>query len=196
VKAHLKTILVLSFGVGSLATVLNFVTFPNAGVSINTFTGSMEAALAATEPLLGREVLVAQAASGNPLAANLQGKPTIVKIYADCCPACQRLKPVMNSLQQQFNGKANFVIFDVSNRQTTQTAAARAKELGLSDFLAAHRTQTSTVAIVNPKNGQTLTQFRYNFKQQDYVNGINSAIDDGTVRFWVRDTGEGIALED
>ncbi|MBE9012528.1 thioredoxin family protein, partial [Pseudanabaenaceae cyanobacterium LEGE 13415] len=123
-----------------------------------------------------RSATVAQA-SNNKLAAQLQGKPTIVKIYADWCPACQRLRPVTESLQQQFGDRANFVIFDVTNRSTTQAAEARARELGLSDFLAAHRGQTSAVAIINPSNGQVLTQFRYNFNQQDYVNGIERAIE-------------------
>ncbi|BAU14598.1 hypothetical protein LEP3755_51470 [Leptolyngbya sp. NIES-3755] len=156
-----KTILAMGIGVVGLATIASYTLLPNRGVSENS----------PTQP-----VQVAQAPRGNALNAQLQGKPTIVKIYADWCSACQRLRPVTDSLQQQFNGQANFVIFDVTNRSTTQAAEARARELGLSDFLATYRSQTSTVAIINPSNGQILRQFRYNFNQQDYVNGIESAI--------------------
>jgi thiol-disulfide isomerase/thioredoxin len=158
-KAQLKTILVAGLGLVSVAAIAYYTLFPKAVVSSNR-----------------PETTIAQAPRGTALASQLQGKPTIVKIYADWCSACQRLQPVTESLQQQFGEQANFVIFDVSNRSTTQAAEAKARELGLSDFLATYRSQTSTVAIINPSNGQILRQFRYNFNQQDYVNGIQNAI--------------------
>jgi thiol-disulfide isomerase/thioredoxin len=112
-----------------------------------------------------------------PLAARLQGKPTVVKIYADWCPACQRLRPTFTELQREYDGRINFLVFDVTNRNTTEAAQNLARETGLSEFLKNHRTQTSTVAVVNPANGQVLTQFRYNFDRQDYVNGFNRALE-------------------
>lgn len=164
-KAAFKTALAVGVGIISLAAIASYTFFPNRGVSENRPTTTE------TQP-----VRVAQAPRGTALAAQLQGKPTIVKIYADWCSACQRLRPVTTSLQQQFSGQANFVIFDVTNRATTQAAQAKARELGLNDFFTTYRGQTSTVAIINPSNGQILRQFRYNFNQQDYVNGIESAI--------------------
>jgi thiol-disulfide isomerase/thioredoxin len=170
-KKHLKSILLLGVSVVGIASVAGYSLLSNAG---QRATNSAPQAMEASD---NQSAIVAQASNNNRLAAQLQGKPTIVKIYADWCPACQRLRPVTEALQQQFNGRANFVIFDVTNRSTTQAAEARARELGLSDFLASHRSQTSTVAIVNPSNGQVLTQFRYNFNQQDYVAGIERAIE-------------------
>jgi len=171
-KAHLRQIALFGFGIVGLATVASYAIVPNVGSRSATAENTQ---VVETSDMNG--VTVAQAPDNNRLAAQLQGKPTVVKIYADWCPACQRLRPVTESLQQQFNGRANFVVFDVTNRSTTQAAEARARELGLSDFLAAHRGQTSTVAVINPTNGQILTQFRYNFNQQDYVNGIERAIE-------------------
>lgn len=173
-KAKIETVLL--FGFGSLATVLSFAALPEAAVSGNNLIASIQVDRTAIEPLPARETLISQAPKGNALAAELQGKPAVVKIYADWCSACGRLSPVMNSLQQQFNGKANFIVFDVTNRKTTEAATARAKQLGLSNFLAVHRAQTSTIAIINPSNGQIMKQFRYNFNQQEYVNAINQAI--------------------
>jgi len=172
---HLKEIALFGFGIVGLATIASHTLLPHAGASGNRSETPEMNQTAGTSDMQG--AVVAQAPNNNQLAAQLQGKPTIVKIYADWCPACQRLRPVTEALQQQYNGRANFVVFDVTNRSTTQAAEARARELGLSDFLAAHRGQTSTVAIVNPSNGQVLTQFRYNFDQQDYVNGIDRAIE-------------------
>ena len=182
-KAQSKVFLLLSLGLGmAAAAALHFTTPPQAAVSHSVSALSTETNPSTPETLLGQDLVVAQASRGNGLAAELQGKPTIVKIYADWCAACQRLRPVTNALQQQFNGRANFVVFDVTNRNTSQAAEARARQLGLSNFLAAHRAQTSTIAVINPANGQVLRQFRYNFNQQDYVNAINQAIPRVTAR--------------
>lgn len=162
-KAQVKTILVAGLGLVGVAAIASYALLPKAGVSSD-------------RPKTPSQTTIAQAPSKTTLAPQLQGKPTIVKIHADWCPACQKLQPVTNSLQQQFGNQANFVTFDVTNRSTTQAAEAKARELGLSDFLATHRSQTSTVAIINPSNGQILQQFRSNFNRQDYVNGIQNAI--------------------
>ncbi|MCU0550907.1 MAG: thioredoxin domain-containing protein [Leptolyngbya sp. Prado105] len=172
-KKHLKSTLLMSVSVLGVASIAGYSVLSNAGQRA-TDTMQVSQAMEITD---NQSAIVAQASNNNRLASQLQGKPTIVKIYADWCPACQRLRPVTESLQQQFKGRANFVVFDVTSRSTTQAAEARARELGLGDFLAAHRSQTSTVAVINPSNGQILTQFRYNFNQQDYVNGIERAIE-------------------
>jgi thiol-disulfide isomerase/thioredoxin len=169
-KNHFKPVLLLGVGVAGIASIVGHSVLSNAGQP------AMGDLAQANKTLDDSALVVAQASSNSRLAAQLQGKPTVVKIYADWCPACQRLRPVTESLQRQFSGRANFVVFDVTNRSTTQAAEARAKALGLSEFLAAHRSQTSTVAIINPSNGQVLNQFRYNFNSQDYAAGIERAI--------------------
>ncbi|MBW4552390.1 MAG: redoxin domain-containing protein [Aphanocapsa sp. GSE-SYN-MK-11-07L] len=148
-----------------------------AGVSALVLGTTAVSHFSMTTTQLSLAMQPANAQTVSPLAAQLQGKPTVVKIYADWCPACQRAKPTFAALQQQYQGRVNFVVFDLSDRGTTQVAETRARQLGLSGFLDHHRTQTSTVAILNPANGQVLTQFRYNFNEQDYVNGLNRALE-------------------
>ncbi len=82
----------------------------------------------------------------------------------------------MASLQQQYGNSVNFVVFDVSDRASTQTSEVKAQQLELSDFFNAHKSQTATVALIDPNNGMTLEQFRKNLNQQDYVNAIDMAI--------------------
>lgn len=172
-KTHLRTIGWVGLGFVGFATVAGLTLQSSDAVVShhNRPVVSTEAIAPTPQP-----VTVAQARTDNALAAELQGEPVVVKIYADWCAACQRLRPITSELQQQFNGRANFVVFDVTNRNTTRAAEARARELGLSNFLAAHRAQTSTIAVINPSNGEILRQFRYNFNQQDYVNAINQSI--------------------
>lgn len=113
---------------------------------------------------------------GGPLAKELQGKPVVVDIYATWCPACKNIAPTLSQLKQQYNGKAHFVIFDVSDKTKAAQSEARAKQLGLADFFAKNKSQTGSVTIVNPKTGDILTQYRNNNKLNDYTSVLNTAI--------------------
>jgi thiol-disulfide isomerase/thioredoxin len=110
------------------------------------------------------------------LSAELQGKPVVVEVYASWCGACKSIAPTVSQVKQQYDGKANFVVFDVSNRTTTGAAQARAKQLGLGSFLQANESQTGLVAIINPATGQVIKQFRGNANLKDYQTALNPAI--------------------
>jgi len=114
--------------------------------------------------------------TAKPLAKQLQGKPVVVDIYASWCPSCKNIAPTLSRLKQQYQGKAHFVVFDVTDRATTQMAEMKAKELGLSEFLKANKSQTSLVAIIDPSNGKVLRQFRNNPNQGDYTAVLDNAI--------------------
>ena len=116
-------------------------------------------------------------AQGMPaLAQELQGKPVVVNIHASWCSSCQRLEPTLSKLKQQYSGKASFVQFDVSDRSSSQSAMSRANQLGLGQFFQVNKAQTSLVAIVNPKTGMVIQEFRGNSNLQDYQTALNSAI--------------------
>jgi thiol-disulfide isomerase/thioredoxin len=154
-----KSFLLLSLSVSGLGAAFGLVTLANAKPD-----------LSASQPdwIAG--------AMAKPLAPQLQGKPVVVDIYASWCPGCKNIAPTLSSLKQQYRDKANFVVFDVSDRETTQMAETKAKQLGLSEFLIANKTQTSMVAIIDPATGKVLKQFRNNPNQEEYVAVLNPAI--------------------
>jgi len=119
---------------------------------------------------------IAQTQTETKLAQELQGKPVFLQIYSDACPTCQAFKSTLSSLQQQYGNSVNFVALDISTQSTTQTAAAKAEQLGLSSFFKAHRAQGGAVAIFNPSTGEVLTQYRRNLNKADYVKALDSAI--------------------
>jgi thiol-disulfide isomerase/thioredoxin len=94
------------------------------------------------------------------LAAELQGKPVVVDVYASWCPACKNVAPTLETLKKEYAGKANFVVLDVSDKATTAKATARAKELGLDKFLTENISQTGLIAIFDPATGKILSQER------------------------------------
>jgi thiol-disulfide isomerase/thioredoxin len=139
--------------------------------AIATFTGINQNNYTATA-----NQVVAQAQPGTRLSQQLQGKPVVVKIHADQCSACRTIAPIIREMQQKYNGRANFVVFDITNQSTIKASQARAKELGLDGFFAANKTRNATVAIINPANGQVLDEFTKNTNRADYTKAIDSAI--------------------
>ena len=113
---------------------------------------------------------------GGPLAQQLQGKPVLIDIYASWCPACKNIAPTLSKLEQQYAGKVEFVVLDMTDKATTDKAVAKAKELGLSDFLAANKAQTGTLTIVDPATGQILAQHRNNANLADYTTVLDTAL--------------------
>ncbi len=103
-----------------------------------------------------------------PLAPSLQGKPVVARIHADWCPACKATEPTIGALRAKYGHRIAFVQFDVTDGKTSAAAATRAKQLGLSEFFDANKTATSTVAIVNPKNGAIVTKLYADSNGGDY----------------------------
>ncbi len=155
----LKSFLFLSLGVSSVIAAFGLTTLVNAKPELS----------------ISQPVQIA-GAMAKPLAQQLQGKPVVVDIYASWCPGCKNIAPTLSSLKQKYQGKANFVVLDVTDRGTTQMAEAKAKQLGLSEFLMVNKTQTSMVAIIDPATGKVLKQFRNNPNQGDYVAVLDPAI--------------------
>lgn len=158
-KRHSNKFSMLGLSIGSLATIL----------------GATGLFVAVPDVSTAREVPIA-GAMAKPLARELQDKPVVVDIYASWCPGCKNIAPTLSRLKQQYQDKAHFVVFDVTDRSTTQMSEAKARQLGLSEFLAANKAQTSTVAIIDPATGKVLRQFRNNPDQGDYTAVLDAAI--------------------
>jgi thiol-disulfide isomerase/thioredoxin len=119
----------------------------------------------------------ASAASiGAPLAQKLQGKPVVVDVYASWCSACKNIAPTVADLKKEYEGKVEFVVLDVSDKNTTAAAEATAQELGLSKFLAENKTQTGSLTIVDPATGKILAQHRNNADKMAYTKVLDAAL--------------------
>jgi thiol-disulfide isomerase/thioredoxin len=103
-----------------------------------------------------------------PLAKQLQGKPVVVDIYASWCPGCKNIAPTLSQLKRQYGDKMHFIVFDVSDSKKTQASMKLAAKLGLAEFFNANKSQTSTVAIIDPTSGKIIKQFRNNPELADY----------------------------
>ena len=126
------------------------------------------------DPCAGKKVSAASV--GSPLAKQLQGKPVVVDVYATWCAACKNIAPTVAQLKQKYAGKVEFVVLDVSDKTSTAKVEAKAKELGLSQFFAANKTQTGSLTIVDPATGKILAQHRNNPDLTAYASVLDAAI--------------------
>lgn len=113
---------------------------------------------------------------GEPLTQELQGKPVVVDVFATWCPACKNIAPTLSQLKKDYEGKVHFVVLDVSDKSTTAEAEAKAKQLGLSQFLAANKAQTGLLTIIDPATGKILAQHRNNPNLADYKTVLDTAL--------------------
>ncbi len=117
-----------------------------------------------------------EVATAGPLAPSLQGKPVVVRIHADWCPACKATQSTIDDLKQAYAGKINFVQFDVTNAKTAANSEAQAQKLGLEKFYNASKAATSTVAVIDPKNGKIYATLYNDGTLQDYKVAVNDAL--------------------
>jgi thiol-disulfide isomerase/thioredoxin len=113
---------------------------------------------------------------GNPLAQELQGKPVLVDVFATWCAGCKNIAPTLSQLKQEYSGKVNFVVLDVTDQAKLKETQAQAEKLGLGKFLEANKSQTSTVAIIDPATGNILTMFKNNSNKADYSKILDKAL--------------------
>ncbi|WP_434686604.1 TlpA family protein disulfide reductase [Pseudanabaena minima] len=129
-----------------------------------------------SEAISGEAAYAQSSSVGGPLAKKLHGKPVVVDIYASWCPACKNIAPTLSQLKRDYAGKVHFVVLDVSDRSSTARSEAIAKELGLSAFFAANKTQTGSLTIVDPSTGKVLSQHRNNANKGTYTKVLDAVL--------------------
>lgn len=101
-------------------------------------------------------------------------KPIVTVIKADWCPYCKRVEPVMMELMKEYGEKLNFVVFDVTNEETTAKSSEKAESMGLGDFFKQYKSKTSAVAVL--KNKEILYKTSNNSRREDYVKAFEKAL--------------------
>ena len=81
-------------------------------------------------------------------AANTS-RPYVVKLHAQWCPICMLTKGVWSQIEVAYSARANFVVFDFTNRATTERSRAEAKRLGLEKFFDDNAGATGTIAVLD-----------------------------------------------
>ena len=94
----------------------------------------------------------APAARGTSPAAHqaADSRPMIVKIQADWCAKCRSINKTWAQIEEELSDEARIVVLDVTDEKRTAASKRLAAELGISEFFAAFRAKTGTVAFFEP----------------------------------------------
>jgi thiol-disulfide isomerase/thioredoxin len=153
-------------------------------VAVSTATGCSTSTTASTEASsptasvnskpVSNEAKV-KALSGG-LAAELQGKPVVVDVYASWCPSCKIVAPVLEKLKKEYAGKANFVVLDVTDQAAVKKSTEIAKNMGLEKFFEARKSDTGMIAIIDPSNAKILVDNQNNTDMAAYRSTLDSFV--------------------
>jgi thiol-disulfide isomerase/thioredoxin len=110
------------------------------------------------------------------LAAELQGKPVVVDVYASWCPSCKIVAPILEKLKKEYAGKANFVVLDVTDQAAIKKSTEIAKNLGLEKFFEARKSDTGMIAIMDPSNAKILVDNQNNTDMAAYRSTLDSFV--------------------
>lgn len=86
-------------------------------------------------------------------------RPTAVRFYATWCGKCKLVDARLSDIQGDFLDKINFVVFEMTDKQTQQESAQKAKNLGLEEVYQHYAPATGLLVLVNAegKEVETLT---------------------------------------
>lgn len=97
-------------------------------------------------------------------------KPLVLVVYADWCPYCQNLKPVLALMNERYRGNIRYVVLDITSDATTAKAREQARNLGLEKFFEQNYVKTSLVVIKDPAGREVFRAIHdYDFHHYESV---------------------------
>ena len=76
--------------------------------------------------------------------------PLFVTITSEYCSSCQKLKPVLEELENEYSGQVTFLTFDVSSKSSLEDAKQTADAHGITKFFEDNKGLVPRVGIICP----------------------------------------------
>jgi thiol-disulfide isomerase/thioredoxin len=104
----------------------------------------------------------------SPIAAPTEdNRPFVLVVYADWCPSCQQLKPVLAHINEKYQKRIRFVRYDITSEETAARSKEEVAKLGLADFFEKNHEQTSLVVILDSSHKEVFRTAN-NYDPQPY----------------------------
>ena len=104
-----------------------------------------------------------------------KAEPLVAVIYADWCPLCQKLKPVLARINERYKGQIRFVRLDVTSEKTAAAAKVEAHNAGLGPFFDENQERTSLV-IIQDISGHEVFRAYHEYDFQHYAKVLDQLL--------------------
>lgn len=111
-----------------------------------------------------------------PEDSSVAKRPYVVKIHARWCPVCMLTKGSWTKLQTQYIDRVNLVVFDITNKETTEASRSEAKRLGLEAFFDEHHGDVGTVYVLDGDTKEVKSSVSGIRNLAEYVVAIDSSL--------------------
>ena len=86
--------------------------------------------------------------------------PLFVDITMKECYTCQKLKPVIEELENEYAGRITFITLDVSSRALLEESRQKAEDLGIKEFFEKNRNALPAIGIICPGGSKVKEAFQ------------------------------------
>ncbi len=121
----------------------------------------------------------AQAGISQVSAEDDASRPFVVKIHADWCGTCTRLKPTLEALEKKVGDGARLVVLDVTDKQTLARATAEADRLGIREFFDTYKSRTGTVGVLDGASREPVSVLKGELDVAEYQRALAKATASG-----------------
>lgn len=121
---------------------------------------------------LGAIVVLWQLAA---VAQSQKAKPLVAVVYAEWCPMCQKLKPVLARINERYSGKIRFVRLDMTSEITAAQAQLEAHDAGLASFFNQNKEKTSLV-IIQDSSGKEIFRAYHDYDFEHYATVLDQEL--------------------
>ena len=102
--------------------------------------------------------------------------PLFVTITMKECYSCQKLKPVIEELKDEYNGRVTFVTLDVSSKASLEESKDTAETLGIESFFNENKKALPAVGIVCPGGTKVENVFAGETEKEIYKEALDKLL--------------------
>lgn len=106
--------------------------------------------------------------------------PMFVTITTKDCYTCQKLKPVIEELKNEYSDKVSFIALDVSSKASLDEAREKAISLGIENFFNDKKAELPSVGIVCPGGTKIENTFSGETNKEVYEEALNKLLVDAS----------------
>ncbi len=125
-------------------------------------------------------LLMLSCLSAQAVKATDDSNPLFVTITMKECYTCQKLKPVIEKLENEYADRITFVTLDVSSKAALEESRQKAANFGIGDFFEKNRNALPAVGILCPGGFKVENIFSGETKIDTYEEALNKLLLDAS----------------